>query len=185
MADVRGLCLGTRYAIALLVLALTGTLSAHAKPTQAQITAVRSACPGDYRAHCATIPPGGPAALACLKKNVESLSAACKTAVSAASGEASPTPVPQAGAPSPAPSSAAPPAAAATAPRVPAAPARAAQRLPPREEFLLVRRSCGPDYRALCGGVRPGGGRLIACLRGNASALSPSCKLAIGHALAR
>lgn len=55
-------------------------------PTDARREAIRSACPADYRAHCATIPPGGLPVLRCLQKNVAKLSAACKAAVDAVGG---------------------------------------------------------------------------------------------------
>jgi hypothetical protein len=44
---------------------------------------------------------------------------------------------------------------------------------------MLIRRACGPDYRALCGGERPGEGRIAACLRANAASLSDACKSAL------
>ena len=55
------------------------------EPTQAQIGAIRSSCQSDYRANCASVPPGGSAALACLRSNLANLSAACQKAVNAAS----------------------------------------------------------------------------------------------------
>ena len=38
-----------------------------------------------------------------------------------------------------------------------------------REQAALVRRSCGGDFHAYCQGVRPGGGRALACLSENQS----------------
>ena len=74
---------------------LVGPPAAFARqPTAGQITAIRSKCPADYRSYCASVPPGGQAALACLAKNIGSLSAACKDAVSAATG-AEPAPPPR------------------------------------------------------------------------------------------
>ena len=52
-------------------------------PTDAQRNAIRSACSADYRAHCASIPPGGEASLQCLQKNMSSLSSSCQSAVRA------------------------------------------------------------------------------------------------------
>jgi hypothetical protein len=49
----------------------------------------------------------------------------------------------------------------------------------PREELMAIREACGPDYRALCAGERPGGGRIAACLRANAASLSGACKEAL------
>src|SRR4051812_2568080 len=61
---------------------------AAAAPTEAQQSAIRSACQSDYRAHCASVSPGGAAALQCLQQNLASLSPACQSAVGAASGGA-------------------------------------------------------------------------------------------------
>jgi len=154
------------------------------QPSQAQISAVKSACPADYRAHCASVPPGGQASLACLQKNLASLSPACQSAVSAIGGA---PPAAQPGAAQPAPSAAAP-SAAAPASAGSAAPEMPAPHFPPmspRQEIAILRYSCGPDYRALCGGVQPGGGRAIACLRENAAQLSPRCRAVLMRAAGR
>ncbi|VTZ50959.1 Cysteine rich repeat-containing protein [Methylocella tundrae] len=183
---------------------LTLTSPGRAEPTQAQIGAIRASCQSDYRANCAGVPPGGSAALACLRKNLANLSPSCQTAVNAAGGaaapaEAAPAPAksepasppaasttpqsapaapaapPAAGAASPAPTPAAP------APATPktAAPAKTYPPLSPREEMMVIRRACGPDYRALCAGERPGQGRIAACLRANAASLSEACRTAL------
>ena len=70
---------------ALLVAALFATAApAFAQaPTDAQKSAIRSACRSDYQAHCASVPPGGEASLQCLQKNMSSLSSACQSAVRA------------------------------------------------------------------------------------------------------
>ena len=39
--------------------------------------------------------------------------------------------------------------------------------------------ACMPDYKALCSGTSPGGGRVLACLEAHASQLSPGCKEAL------
>ena len=52
----------------------------------------------------------------------------------------------------------------------------------PRQQLMVLRQSCGDDYRALCRGVAFGGGRAIACLRANAASLSPQCFQALGAA---
>jgi hypothetical protein len=46
----------------------------------------------------------------------------------------------------------------------------------PREELFVLRSACGGDVRSLCGGVAPGGGRIVQCLATNAASLSPACK---------
>lgn len=155
-----------------LVLALATPALAQ-QPTQAQIGAIRSSCAADYRAHCASVPTGGMASLNCLQKNMSKLSAACQSAVSAVGGGAA---SPSAAAPA-SPSAAPSASPAEAAPAAPAAPsARAFPPMSPRQEIAVLRGACGPDYRALCGGVPPGGGRVVACLRENAASLSPRCQ---------
>ena len=56
--------------------------------------------------------------------------------------------------------------------------------LPPRQALRIVR-ICAADQQALCAGVPPGGGRIIACLMRNQAALSPLCKNALAMAQAR
>jgi hypothetical protein len=154
---------------------------ASAQPTANQVTAVRNACPADYRAHCASVPPGGQAALSCLMQNLSSLSAACQKAVSAAVGPAPPAgastaPATQAPATAATPAPAAAPAAPAAAP---AAAAPAVPALTPREEIAVLRIGCGPDVRTLCAGTQPGGGRIAACLSAHRADLSPRCVRAL------
>jgi hypothetical protein len=154
---------------AALLLALVLAWSAPAfaqQPSQAQRDAIRQACPADYQAHCAGVPTGGKAALACLQQHAASLSAACQHAVKAASGGA-----PKAAAPASAAAAAAPPPA-----------ARPMPPMSPRQELIVLRQSCAGDYRAWCGGVPLGGGRAIACLRANAASLSPQCGRALSAA---
>jgi hypothetical protein len=45
----------------------------------------------------------------------------------------------------------------------------------PREELMVLRETCGSDFRALCRMVPLGGGRGIACLRDNLQRVSPAC----------
>ncbi len=188
----------------LLVFAVAVLLSASAEtkaqqPSQAQINTVRSACRSDYIAHCASIPPGGKPALQCLQKNVASLSPTCQNAVNAMSGGGTAQAPSGQGTAQPAIATPAettppaavpaspPPAAAATAPQPPAVaasppPAASATAYPPmspRQEMAALRWSCGRDFRALCGGVAPGGGRVVACLRANGPSLSPQCRRAL------
>ena len=137
--------------------------------TQAQRDAIRQACPADYQAHCANVPAAGQAAFACLQRNLASLSQPCQQAVQAIAGGAAPR------------ATAAPSTAAPAAPQ-PAAPAQYAAPMSPRQQLMVLRQSCGDDYRALCRGVALGGGRAIACLRANAASLSPQCFQALGAA---
>lgn len=138
------------------------------QPTSAQVSAVRSACHSDYPKVCAGVPTGGAPALQCLEKNKAKLSAGCEKAVAAATGGAA---APAAGA-APAAAGAAPAAAAA-----PAAPVVIVLRpLRPREELFVLRSACGGDVRTICGGVAPGGGRIVQCLATNAARISPGCQ---------
>jgi hypothetical protein len=138
------------------------------KPAGAQVSAIRSACRSDYQKNCAGVPTGGAAALQCLEKNKSALSANCAKAVDAASGGAAPA---AGGAPA---TAAAAPGAAPAAPTAPTVMVLRPMR--PREELLVLRSACGGDVRSLCGGVAPGGGRIVQCLATNAASLSPACK---------
>jgi hypothetical protein len=137
------------------------------KPSQAQISAIKSSCRSDYPKVCAGVPPGGEAALQCLEKNKAKVSAACAKAVAAVGGGAAP---------------AAGPSVSGGAPAAGAAPAAAApavivlRPMRPREELFVLRSACGGDVRSLCAGVPVGGGRIIQCLASQAAALSPACK---------
>jgi hypothetical protein len=64
----------------------------------------------------------------------------------------------------------------------PAAPAALVLRpMRPREELLVLRSACGGDVRSLCGGLAPGGGRIVRCLATQAASLSPACKDVLGQ----
>jgi hypothetical protein len=148
------------------------------QPTSAQISAIRSACRSDYPKVCAGVPTGGAPALQCLEKNKAKLSAGCEKAVSAAGVGGATAAAPAAGA--------APAAAGATAATAPAAPAVIVLRpMRPREELLVLRSACGTDVRSICGGVAPGGGRIVQCLATNAAQLSPACKDVLSQFAAR
>jgi len=142
------------------------------KPSSAQVAAVRSACRSDYQKVCAGVPTGGAAALQCLEKNKSKVSPVCEQAVNAASGG---TAAPAAG------GAASPGAAPAAAP----APVLVLRPMRPREELFVLRSACGGDVRALCGGVAPGGGRIVQCLATQAASLSPACQGVLGQFAAR
>jgi hypothetical protein len=76
--------------IALLLLGIAGGGAAAQQPSAAQVGAIRAACRADYKANCASVQPGGPAALACLKKNLAALSPECQKAVGAVGGASAP-----------------------------------------------------------------------------------------------
>src|SRR3954452_5763481 len=59
-------------------------------PTEAQKSAIRSACRSDFMAHCASVTPGGVEAYQCLQKNMSGLSSGCQTAVRAVEPAAAP-----------------------------------------------------------------------------------------------
>lgn len=136
--------------------------AAAGQPTSAQVSAIRSACRSDFPKVCKGVPTGGAPALQCLEKNKAKLSAGCASAVAAASGGGAAAP------------------AAAAAPATTAAPAAPTvivlRPMRPREELFVLRSACGADVRSICGGVAPGGGRIVQCLATNAAQLSPACK---------
>src|SRR5215470_1724986 len=68
------------------------------QPSAGQANAIREACRSDYMANCAGVPPGGEAALACLKQNAAKTSPKCQQALRAVAGSG-----PGASAPSSAP----------------------------------------------------------------------------------
>ncbi len=47
-----------------------------------------------------------------------------------------------------------------------------------------VRQACAGDAKALCSGIKPGGGRLAACMRDNTDKLSQGCRQALSAARA-
>ncbi len=146
------------------------------QPTAAQQSAIKSACRSDFMAQCSGVQPGGKAALTCLQQHNSSLSAACQSALAAIGGAKS-APAASSTGTATAPAATAP-AATATAPAAaaPAATAMPAPSFTPRQEMMIVRQSCGPDFRRLCSSVALGGGRGIACLRNNLARLSPTCQ---------
>lgn len=125
------------------------------QPSSAQVSAIKSACRGDYPKVCASVPPGGAAALECLEKNKARVSPSCQSALSAASaGAAAPTTL-------------------------------VLRPLRPREELFVARSACGADIRTICAGVEAGGGRIIQCLASNAASLSPACREVLAPFAAR
>jgi hypothetical protein len=149
----------------------TAAAAPASKPSDAQISAIRSACRSDYPKVCAGVPTGGAAALQCLEKNKAKVSTACGKAIGAVSaGGATEAAAPAA--------SGAAPAAAPTAVMV-------LRPMRPREELFVLRSACGGDVRSYCADVAPGGGRIARCLGANAASLSPACKEVLAPFAAR
>jgi len=139
------------------------------QPTSAQIAAVKSNCRADYPKVCASVPPGGAAALECLDKNKAKLSAACGKAVAAVAGAGGAAPAAAAGS---ATANAAPAGAAAAPPPPPLV----LRMMRPREELFVLRSARAADVQTLCAGVVQGGGRIMQCLASQAASLSPACR---------
>src|SRR5258706_632035 len=97
--------------IVTVIFAVTTPIFAQA-PTDAQRSAIRSACRSDYEAHCSSVPPGGEASLQCLQKNMSSLSSSCQSAVRAVEAPAAAAPKAESAPASPPKTEAAPAAAA-------------------------------------------------------------------------
>jgi hypothetical protein len=122
-----------------------------ARPTREQIGAIFRSCRGDMREYCAGGERAPGSRIRCLRENAANLSPECQEALAALAS----------GAPGAAPPDALP---------------RPTRPVSPREVLFLIRTSCSADFRTLCRGVEPGGGRIIGCLRENAANLSPNCR---------
>ena len=167
--------------IGLLGLAGAGAEVAAQQLTDAQRSAIKSACRGDYQRICANVPPGTKDSLQCLVQHSDQVSSGCHDALApaAASSSAAST-ASSASAASAAPSTgtASSSGGAAAAAAAPAG----GHALSPREEAMAVRSKCSGDFQKLCAGVPPGGGRGAACLREHASELTPACREALTSA---
>jgi hypothetical protein len=153
-----------------LALASAATSAVAQQPTQAQVSAIKQACRSDYQSYCASVPAGGSSALQCLQSNSTSLSAPCQQALGALSGGSPGMTSPTAGnAVSP---TSQPPQG---APYQPAPPPPMSR----RQQMMVLRADCGPDYRRLCYGVQPGGGRAVSCLYAHGPQLSQVCRAAL------
>src|SRR5436305_2973812 len=80
----------TRKALLAAALFASATSALAQAPTEAQKSAIRSACRSDFMAHCSSVTPGGVEAYQCLQKNMSSLSSGCQTAVRAVEPAAAP-----------------------------------------------------------------------------------------------
>ena len=129
-----------------------GSTAAGAQPSDAQINAVRQACRSDYMAHCASVPTGTPASLACLQQNAANVSQPCQQALSAIGG----------------------PATVAQPPQSPPSQAR-----PSQAQINAIRQACRSDYMAHCSSVPTGTSASLACLQQNAANVSQPCQRAL------
>lgn len=136
--------------------------------TDAQRSAIKSACRGDYMKVCSSVPTGTQASLQCLVQHTQDVSAGCRSALAPATPSTTPVAATPAGTSAAAAPATAAPAAAAVAPP--------AQQMSPRDEARVVRANCGSDLQKFCPEVRLGGGRALGCLRTHAADLSPSCQ---------
>ncbi|MCK1493603.1 hypothetical protein IVB14_25160 [Bradyrhizobium sp. 180] len=159
-------------------------------PTEAQKSAIRSACRSDFMAHCSSVTPGGVEAYQCLAKNMSSLSSGCQIAVravepaSAPKTEAAPAAPKTEAAPKAAAAPAAPKADSAPAAKPAAAPApkAAAATQPSSAQVAAVRSACRADYPKVCASVPPGGAPALECLEKNKAKVSPACQSALSAA---
>jgi len=165
-------------------------------PTDAQRDAIKSSCRSDYMAKCASVPPGGAAALQCLQKNLASLSSSCQAAVKAVAPAADAKPAaapvaveskPETAKPAamvaPAtgalkPVAAEKPASAATPKPVPPIAAAPADK-PSDAQVAAIRGACRTDYPNLCATVPTGGAAALQCLENNKAKLSAACEKAV------
>lgn len=142
--------------------------------TDAQRSAIKSACRGDYQNVCADVPPGTKDALQCLLQHSQQVSTGCQAALAPAAASSGTAPA----------SSSVAAATTAAAGSAPAAVPPMARPLAPREEAHLLRVQCGADFQKLCSNVQLGGGRGVACLREQAGNLTPACRSALMSASA-
>ncbi len=169
----------THRALLAAALFATATSAFAQTPTDAQKSAIRSACRSDFMAHCASVTPGGVEAYQCLQSHMSSLSAGCQTAVRAVEPAAAPkteaAPAksepaksepakPEPAKPEPAKTEAAPAAEPAAKPAAEAAPKAAAAKQPGSAQVAAVKSACRADYPKVCASVPPGGAPALECL---------------------
>jgi Cysteine rich repeat len=172
------------------ILFATATPGLAQAPTDAQKSAIRSACRSDFMAHCSSVTPGGVEAYQCLQKNMSSLSSGCQTAVravepaAAPKTEAAPAAPKTEAAPKAETAPAAPTAESAPAAKPEAAPApkAAAAKQPSSAQVAAVKSACRTDYPKVCASVPPGGAPALECLEKNKAKVSPACAKALSAA---
>ena len=140
--------------------------------TDAQRSAIKSACRGDYQNVCASVPPGTKDSLQCLVQHSDLVSSGCRAALTPATASVGAAPN------SSSTAAAAAPAATASA----AAGTPPARQLSPREQAHVLRSTCGGDFQKFCPNVPLGGGRGAACLREHGADLTSACREALTSA---
>ncbi|MET3912159.1 pyruvate/2-oxoglutarate dehydrogenase complex dihydrolipoamide acyltransferase (E2) component [Bradyrhizobium sp. S3.3.6] len=174
----------TRRALLAAALFATATSAFAQAPTEAQKSAIRSACRSDFMAHCASVTPGGAEAYQCLQSHMSGLSSGCQTAVRAIEPAAVPkteaAPAKSEPAKSePAKTEAAPAAEPAAKPAAEAAPKAAAAKPPSSAQAAAVKSACRGDYPKVCASVPPGGAPALECLEKNKAKVSAACAKAV------
>ena len=190
----------TRNALLAAALFATATGAYAQAPTDAQKSAIRSACRSDFMAHCSSVTPGGTEAFQCLQKNMSSLSSGCQTAVRALEPPAAAKPDPAAATkteaapkevaappkaePTPAPATPkAEPAPAAKPAAAPPTAKTAAPKQPSSAQLAAIKSSCRGDYPKVCASVPPGGAPALECLDKNKAKVSAGCAKAVNAAM--
>ncbi|MBW7971930.1 cysteine rich repeat-containing protein [Bradyrhizobium sp. BR 10289] len=184
----------TRTALLAATLFATATGAFAQAPTEAQKSAIRSACRSDFMAHCSSVTPGGVEAYQCLQSHMSSLSSGCASAVRAVGPAAAPKsePAKTEAAPAksepaksepaksePAKTEAAPAAEPAAKPAASAAPKAAAAKQPSSAQVSAVKSACRADYPKVCASVPPGGAPALECLEKNKAKVSAACAKAV------
>ncbi len=147
-------------------------------PTDAQLSAIRSACRSDYRSVCADVPTGGKESLQCLQQHADAVSSPCRDALAAVNAKtSSPPPATAEPAQSQSAQSQSAQPQSAQSPQTP--PSSAAPQMSRREQAHLLRADCGSDFQKYCSSVELGGGRGLACLQAHATELTSLCQSAL------
>jgi Cysteine rich repeat len=158
----------TRVGIGLLTLIGAAAPLAAQQLTDAQRSAIKSACRGDYQNVCASVPAGTKDSLQCLVQHSAQVSPGCRDALAPAAAAGS-APASSSAAAAAAPAAAVAPAAATTPPAAHS----------PREQAHVLRAQCGGDFQKFCSNVPLRGGQGVACLRAHAADLTPGCRQAL------
>ena len=169
----------TRKALLAAALFATATSASAQAPTEAQKSAIRSACRSDFMSHCASVTPGGVEAYQCLQSHMSSLSSGCQTAVRAVEPAAAPKTEATPAKSEPAKTEAAPAAEPAAKPAAEAAPKAAAAKQPSSAQAAAVKSACRSDYPKVCASVPPGGAPALECLEKNKAKVSAACAKAV------